>query len=217
MTAMPAISLSTNQVLISAPARLGLSGFWQSTFVGDRRLWPRSVTVRVHAPRPQEQRVAPPRNCLHPLKATERSGALHRTTASTRSCRTTAPYVATAGKYMRAGAGALMYRSWPSPWSDLPAGHGPVPIPLQSLETVRFTPHTARLPVVCIRGHPAQLLLSGARKSSLLRLTGPHRRHTGGPGLGIRACIHRALVAIARDGAGDIRSLRFAKGVVDGS
>ncbi|MEA3178296.1 MAG: hypothetical protein QOI59_1819 [Gammaproteobacteria bacterium] len=172
-----------------------------------------TITSLVPASVLQEQRVVLLRNYLHPLKVTARSGALHRTTASTRSSPTTAPYVATAGKYMRAGAGALNYRSW----SDLPAGHGAVPIPFQSLETVRFTPRTVRLPVVCIRGHPAQLLLSVARKSSLLRLGNPHRRHTGGPGLGVRACIHRALVAIARDGAGDIRSLRFAKGVVDGS
>ena len=114
---------------------------------------------------------------------------------------------------MRAGAGALMYRSW----SDLPAGQDPVSDPIPVTRDRRFTPRTARLPVVCIRGHPAQLLLSVARKSGLLRGGGPHRRHTGGPGLDVRACIHRVLVAIARDGAGYIGSLRFAKGVVHGS
>jgi len=33
---MAAKSTPTNQVLISAPTRLGLSGFWQSTSVRDR-------------------------------------------------------------------------------------------------------------------------------------------------------------------------------------
>lgn len=35
------------------------------------------ITARESAPRPQEQRVALRRNYLHPLNATERSGALH--------------------------------------------------------------------------------------------------------------------------------------------